>query len=646
MDSDPVGILLRRAADGDLEETESDLELLQKSATFLVETSSDRHRIRELLQTLERSTRAPAADTGTGTPFRTAALHVLEALARALLVHDPSPQVPPPRETQRLVAAVVAKKHTAEILRVIAGEVDSRPANLTRATGLSDVKVHRVLTWAMSNGLVLRSAADFNVHYRLSPLGETVLEAIDEPPWVSMAATLIRIGVQRQLLARDGEEWRLEDTAHPIVQRASLLTGLSPERAARGLNEFSRALQTAAVSNLAGALRYTPYAASQPDPAGMLSPADAESGHDIIISPPVFHRLMALVNPQGAEELVRWERLWSPRLDSLAESLMVRTVERAGIPTRMLREVLPHHYLRATKQARPYHLPLQGPILSIGGPGLNPVTAGLFFEYGVSVHLRHRPALELVWQQGETRSSFFPSADEDYGLVLRIFDEQTGATHFVVGGLRPSGTYAACRCFYRQAEELLETFPEQSFATVLRVPRSYSRRKQRHVVMEPQPVDTSTNRHGRLDMRYVEVLPLLAEAVLDPARQQRVQRHLSHTLRKAGGEFDRGAVKALAQNGMDETAPACRRVRDMAVAYTLMGQFEELVAMVTGDVLAGGAARRGAGALPPSPEIQKALRDDAGLSVFAAAAVARLLVRRHTAAPATRGGSRTRTAGR
>jgi hypothetical protein len=623
MDSDPVGKLLERAADGKLSATEADLELLQESATFLIEANSDRHRTRELLKTLERAARN---GEGGAAMFGEVALQVLEALARALLVSDPAPASAPPRDTQRLASAVLAKKHAPEILRILASQGDSRPANLTQATGLADMKVHRVLTWAMVNGLLQRWATQSNVHYRLSPLGETVLEAIDEPQWVTMAATLVRIGVREQLRARDGQDWLVDGPSHPSVRRAAMLTGLSPEQAARGLNQFSHALQPAAVSSLAAALRYTPHAGVRPsrEMIRTLAGGSADVDGKIIISPPVFHELFKSFDPPGNPSLVRRERLWAPRLDSLAESLVNRTVERSGIPALALREVLPHHYLRATKQARPYHLPIERPILAIGGPELNPVTAGLFFEYGVTVYLRHRPRPELVWQQGDKSLSFYPSGDDDYGLLLRIFDDRTGATHFVIGGLRPSGTYAACRSFYAEAEELLDAFPEQSFATVLRVPRSYARRKQRTVVVELQPVavDTSTHRHGRLDMRYVEILPLLGAALQSRAQQRALQQHFSRTLQAADRKLDCATVEALAQGGWDEAAPLCRRVRDTALAYTLMDRFKDLVVLIAEGVLDEAPDER---ARPAA-----VLRERAGLSTFAAAAVVKLLSRRQT----------------
>jgi DNA-binding HxlR family transcriptional regulator len=638
MEADPVGSLLERAAGGELDDaSDADIELLQRSASFLIEASHDRQRIRETLRALEHTTRAADAEPsppGAG-GFRLAALAALESVARALLAHDPSSQAPPPQQTQRLAAAVLAKKHALRILRLIAGQGDARFASIAKAAGLQDPTVNRVLSWALSNGLLQRWADEPNVHYRLSALGETVLETIDEPQWVSMAATLVRIGVRRQLLARDGEDWRVEDTAAPIVQRSSMLTGLSPEQAARSLNAFSRALQTAAVSELAATLRFTPYEASQAAPEMMAGQAaEPQVNHGIIISPPVFHSPFTLEEQSRAPELTRRKHLWAPRLDSLAEALVVRTVERSGIPTRMLREVLPQHYLRATKQKGPYHLPLERPIIAMGSPELSPVTAGLLFEYGVPVYLRHRPSPEMVWQQGNVWQSFRTSGDHDHGLVLRIFDEHTGATHFVLTGLRPSGTYAACRYFFDTAEELLEQFPEQSFAAVLRVPRSYGRRKQLAEAVAPQPVDTraSAGRNARLDMRYVEVLPLLAEALQNAQRRQRVRRDLDGALGAAGLVAEREAARGLARSGLEGSAPLARRVRDTAAAYTLLGRFEQLVALLARDALGEGTGERPyraptGGEPRAAQQVQQLLRLHAGLSKYAAGAVARLLVR-------------------
>jgi DNA-binding HxlR family transcriptional regulator len=633
MEADPVGSLLERAAGGELDgASDADMELLQRSASFLIESSHDRQRIREILRALEHTARAADAELsppGAG-GFRLAALAALESVARALLAHDPSSQAPPPQQTQRLAAAVLAKKHALRILRLIAAQGDARFGGIARATGLKDPMVNRVLSWAMSNGLLQRWADEPNVHYRLSALGETVLETIDEPQWVSMAATLVRIGVRQQLLARDGEDWRVEDTAAPIVQRASMLTGLSPEQAARGLNEFSHALQPAAVSNLAAALRFTPYETSQAAPQVMAEGVtEPQVNHGIIISPPLSHWPFIIQEQSRAPELTRPRRVYQPRLDSLAEALVVRTVERSGIPTRMLREVLPHHYMRATRQKCAYHLPLERPIIAMGYP----VALGLLFEYGVPVYLRHRPRPEMLWQQGDDWQSFPTSSDHDHGLVLRIFDEHTGATHFVLTGLRPSGTYAACRYFFDTAEELLEQFPEQSFAAVLRVPQSYGRRKQLVEAVPPQPVDAraSADRNARLDMRYLEVLPLLAEALQSAPGRQRVRRDLEGALR-AAGVAEREPTRALVRDGLEERAPLARRVRDIAAAYTLLGRFEQLVALLARDALARGTGERPyrtpAGGEPgDAQQVQKLLWRNAGLSRYAAGAVARLLVR-------------------
>jgi DNA-binding HxlR family transcriptional regulator len=638
MNADPVGSLLERAAGGELDHaSDANIELLQRSASFLIEASYDRQRIRETLRALEHITRTADAEPSPpgAAGFRAAALAALESVARALLAHDPPSQAPPPQLTQRLAAAVLAKKHVVRILRLIAAQGDARFVGIARTAGLKDTTVSRVLSWAMSNGLLQRWADEPNVHYRLSALGETVLETIDEPQWVPMAATLIRMGVRQQMLARDGEDWGVEDPTAPIVQRASMLTGLSPEQAARSLNGFSRALQAAAVSNLAAALRFTPYETSQAAPEVVAGRGtEPQVNHGIIVSPPVFHWPFTIEEQSRAPELTRRKHLWAPRLDSLAEALVVRTMERSGIPPRILREVLPHHYLRATKQRGPYHLPLERPIIAMGSPELSPVTAGLLFEYGVPVYLRHRSSPEILWQQGNAWQSFRTSGDHDHGLVLRIFDEHTGATHFVLTGLRPSGTYAACRYFFDNAEELLERFPEQSFAAVLRVPRSYGRRKQFTEAMAAQPVDTraSAGRNTRLDMRYVEALSLLAEALQSTLGRQRVRRDLEGALHAAGNFAERESAGALARSGLEEGAPLPRRVRDTAAAYTLLGRFEHLVALLARDALAKGTGeqpyRTPAGdEVRAAQQVQQLLRLHAGLSKYAAGAVARLLVR-------------------
>jgi DNA-binding HxlR family transcriptional regulator len=625
MNSDPLAELLERTGNGPFTPTESDIGLLQLSTAQLIASSYNRQRLREALQALEHhaGTPAPAAQDESAPGFGLTALHALQALARALLAQEPCPMSPPPLDTQRLVTAVRDKKHAPEILRVLAADGDSRPVNVRRAVGVNDMTLFRVLSWAMSNGLVLRSAPDAAVHYRLSALGETVLEALDEPRWLSIATTLMRISVRQQQMSHDGRPWDLAGAQAPLVEEASMLTGLSQAQAARSLFEFSRALQPAAVTKLAAALRYAPHMGH----------------HDIIISPPVFPSEWwdPFDDQPRPPELTALRGSWSLRLDSLAEAQVVRAVERAGIPSRELREVLPHHYLRASKHANRqtsrYHLPRDSrPIISIGSPEVNPMTTGLFYEYGASVHLRkprrlsialplaarQQPDPAVLWQEGAKHVEHVPSSEYDYGLLLRIHDDHTGLTHFVMGGLLPSGTYAACRYFHHEIEERLEQFPQQSFATLLRVPRSYGRRKA-YECIRSEPVITSVNPHP-LDMRYVEVLPMLSEALL--AGGERIHAHLREAMEAARGEgVDLDVVRTLAAGGGDRAAPICRRVRDTAVAYSLLGRFEELVVLVVNGVLLErtGSTHRDRGWNTTD------LTGVVGLSKFTAAAVSRLL---------------------
>jgi hypothetical protein len=548
MTENAVGALVRRAAGAVADEQLA--ALLQHAGTELLAAGTNRARLLDALGRLEAVHPGGLVDDPVhGALFRQGVLSALAAVGRALLEDEPSRSNPASTASDavaRLAAELSSKANRLEIFRALAQSVH-RPGELVDATGLKDMQVHRVLDWAMSNGLLLRWAGEGSTHYRLSSRGEAVLEAVDEPAWLPRATALVRAAVRQRLLAAPQGPEAYDRHARPATPR----TGLSLHQTVRSLAQISRALEPADTSFLAAALSVhadgeRKISISPPEPLAEASPRPGEGG--------MF---------AGRSSGQPWDSGFEgSRLQALSESLVVRSTDRAGIASATLGELLSQNY-----RVEGGHLPLGSPIISIGGGNTNLVTSGLLLEYDVPVGFPADSPV-LSWRG----QSLGQDPGHEYGVLVRILDERTRVSHFVLAGLRPAGTYAACRYFHDNVERLLERFPDTSFGALLNVNRAETPRNKQPIVEALGHLQTPADEHtGLLDGRHFGLLPRLASVFERPGGPADL--HVKVRAMCSDRHLDGGAavVQKLFATIADPSVSPTRRARNVVLVFQKFG---------------------------------------------------------------------------
>lgn len=309
------------------------------------------------------------------------------------------------RDQAVLLSMVRTRANAEEVLGVLA-EAPRRFREIVTSTGLDDQKVNRVLTWGLRVDLVARSGTVAAPIYRLTPLGESAMRGLHEPKWALGAASLSQLVLRRRLTSAR----RLTED---LVSEAARRAALTATQTRRVLEAFIPALHPASWSPLARAL-------------------GARSAHGVRL------------------RLARWA---GSRRGALAEALLERTLERAGVGPEHVQEVV------IPSPGEAVYLPLEDSILSVSHE--NPVSQALIDVYGGMVQI------------GSSHATV-PFDDGDYGmpwtthgLLLRFYHTRTGASHFVLAGTSDDGVFAACRYFYEAVDDLLEEHPYDPFACLL-----------------------------------------------------------------------------------------------------------------------------------------------------------------------------------
>jgi hypothetical protein len=523
--------------------------VLEHATAELLDAASDRSRLQRIVERLESTSRpsGTVSDEAHGAPFVEGALASLATLGRVLMKAAPAP---PSGETvseiDRLAAALKAKRHALEIFRALSSG-GKRPSELCDATNLRDMQVHRVLDWAIGESLLHRWTGDGSTHYGLNARGEAALDAVDELVWLAQASAFVRSVVRQRLL--DGRQVRSDPASAKDLQVRRLveITGLSEHQAARGFTEVARALDPAANSRLAAALRF-----------------QGAGEHKVFISPPQPLQPFAVAH---AFEDEAWREEWSEtewqwaRLNSLSESLVVRSTDRAGLPPNCLHELQPRRYWRDGEQ-----LLLSDSIISVGSPECNPVTEGLLLEYEAPLCFRGGERWPELAVGNAARQL---SSKHVHGALLRIFDERTSVSHFILAGLLPSGTYAACRYFHDCIEQLLEQFPDCSFAAVLTVHRSRTPRNQEPIpgIAAHRVTTFSDSCTGRLLGADYKLLPMVAESIGTLASAARLRAYMEKSFQKLDSD-----VAGWIASVTDDDLPPLRRARNLMLAWRAQGR--------------------------------------------------------------------------
>lgn len=451
--------------------------------------------------------------------------------------------------------AVSAKTHAVEILRRLSEP--NRPSDLRRATGLEDAQIHRVLGWAESQALVWRWKTELGTYYRTTSFAEHILKELESVPWLSMAAVLTRIAVKHRVLAIPIDS---------IQKEAADLTGLTASQAGHAVSVFVESMSPQLTSRLAPRLR----------PAGMKDRGFVVC--PIIYPEPLQNEVLLKARTDTTEApFERNEGYYAPRLDALAESFVHRAIARAGLDMSSLTEWKPQDWLeRCESSDEPVFLDDDRPIISLSSPLANPVSLELLLRFGSAAYFDHRVSSTLRCDGDPSRKPFYLSDKMDHGLCARFIDRKSGFSAFVLAGMKPSGTYAAARFFYERIESLLDRHGDAPFTYVISVARGYEDRNLPPEITElkvrhPRPPAVED---GRLDMRYLDALPLITDTYMEGNRSQNeLFKQLQGTLKNAPDEIHQFAERRVLR-GRQSGDFRYELARDLALVLAKHGRFE------------------------------------------------------------------------
>jgi hypothetical protein len=467
------------------------------------------------------------------------------------------------------ITAVRKKKRGLTILRFLETEIRTVP-QIQEEAKLSLSEVTEILHLTESVGLTSRSTFRRSERWGITSLGLRTLELMQEFPWIRQAQTMIRACVRARLL---GEP--MDTTA----ARTAELLGCSVESIKYSLKIISDSVDPTISSNLAKSLV----------PIGSTIP--------IVLCPTVYPKqiereqlVKERTDIRHAKPWTRNEGLYAPRPDTRGEAFVRRALQRAGLDVDAVEEWLPQKYLELCSTAiRPVNLPTNRTIISISSPMVNPVTLALLIRYGSPVYFDHQVSSCITYEkvdQKKSRTRYPLNKDRDFGMMIRFFDTATRLSQFVLAGMKPSGTYAACRYFQANIEKLLEQYPEQSFAAILGVRRGYPPEKAPYLARPVAVFDVSSDVDDEvIDMRFIDALPLMAESYLSDPKYKPLLAEVvenldlgtvdSEELLKRIDRFDKDPITTYAM------------ARDLAVILTKEGRFEEFLILL----LAGWASR-------------------------------------------------------
>ena len=544
--------------------TATDLRLLESTASTLITTNVDADALDAYAGLLDRASQALVRRSSD--ELNRAAVLTGVRLVRLLVRHLQLTPVPstPSEADGGLGNLLRSRKHAPDVFRQIALGSE-RPTQIEHALKLRSEQVHRVLRWGVIAGLLSRTGAEKDVAYRLTRLGEVALEAFDEPAWLRLASVVTRVAIRGRSLRSTTEEMASE-----VVE----LTALPSQQAKVSVGSMLHTLTSPLVTPLGEALSESTGTRGKLVLCPVIYPKELEDETE---------HLLKRREPRPNESLwVRNEGFYAPRLDAQAESLVRFALYRTGFADR-IEELPPQHF--SDPQEKPWVLSLDKPIISLSSPMVSPVTLALLFEYGIPLYFDENVSSQIYWDRGLEGTPYLLTQELDCGMLVRIWDDMRGLTHFVLAGLKPSGTYAACNYFSTNIDRLLEEFPRKSFAVVLRAKRGYYDVKlvDPEIVQGPEEIRVTVPRKEfeRLDIRYLDALPTVAKAYLEDRTD--VEKLLTE-LAEAG--VDDHILEILTRL-KDEMLTQYVRARYFAAVFQYLGVFEEMLIMLLARLASG-----------------------------------------------------------
>jgi len=537
--------------------TVEDLRVLEATASALSVSSADSGTLDEVAGLLSRTSDALAKRRDD--ELTRAAVLAVVRLVHVLVRHlqrTPVPSTPP--ETEGGLGGLLrSRRHAAAVFREISLGKE-RPTEVQDALDLGPEQVHRVLRWGVSGGLLSRTPAEKEVIYRLTRLGEISLEAFDEPAWLRLASVLIRAAIRGR---------SLRSTADEMAAEVAELTALPQHQAQVSVGSVLHDLRSPLVTPLGEAL----------------SEGTGTRG-TVLLCPVIYPRelpeetehLLKQRSPREDEELwIDGEGLYAPRLDAQAEHLVRLSLHRAGFGERT-KELSPQRF--SDPKTEPWLLPLTEPIISLSSPMVSPVTLALLFEYGVPIYFDDDVSSLIYWDRGLEGTAHRLTQENDFAMLIRIWDDERGLSHFVLAGLKPSGTYAACNYFYENVDQLLKQFSRKSFALILRARRGYAaaKRVEPEVVEGPHEIRVTVPREEfeRLDIRYLDALPVVARGYLDESND--IDKLLDDLAGMGVDDRVLEIVRKLKSSALTQYV----RARYFAAVFQYLGIFEEMLIML------------------------------------------------------------------
>lgn len=355
-----------------------------------------------------------AAPSGTaGADLHRVGINLVRRLTEILLARHPDG--PGSEDRVALVAMVRDKTHALAVFREIALGHE-RPAEIRRDTGLEDAQVHRVLSWGVRLGLLIRWETPHGVHYRMSTLGHIALQGTDEPAWLSVAAGVVRILMRdhHRLGADNFEQW---------AEQVSAVTGLTREQSRRTVDVLRKALRAVPTPRLARMLR-------------------ARNEGRLLYVPPLIG--------EGSRLLVR------------AEAMVFRSLERGGISAEQVDELSPEAGAELADVAPRL---AQHTALCVSA---TPFVRELLRRCGDPVGITDQ-MLAVRWE-GSHMTEEYALGERDFAAIIQLL-HPAGTSQVIIAGLTPRSTFAACRVFAETAESLLAEMDGRSSAIVLAIPR-------------------------------------------------------------------------------------------------------------------------------------------------------------------------------
>ncbi len=368
---------------------------------------------------------------------------------------------PPRPYADKLSSFIRRRAHVLEVLRELVRLRKARFAELLAAVrgrnpglSLANSQFVRVLKETQRLGLVFKEPVSKVYHPTTLALGIVWdEESVDWLPVACLAHSIIaESGPDVDVVAKLGDELQLDEVRAEAV-RAALVS--VPRRVS--LPRLGRCLQGGGA-----AVAFVPTEYPHPLPGNRFD-TRRHAGDD--------------ARCDGAE------LIYAPRMDTVAERLLLNALRHAGYDDDMPGAVdtLPmgRRFLDACDGAmgEPRVFRPKCSVVSMSSPKVNPFTLDLMLRYESPLSfLNDFSELKLELDPDCAMiPPFTPQSEIDFAVLMRFMDPESGASHFIVFGLYPPGTLAAAQYFRSNIDMLLRDFSDSPFLVLLQTKRPTTR---------------------------------------------------------------------------------------------------------------------------------------------------------------------------